>query len=159
MKEVYIYTDGACTGNPGKGGYGAVLIYNGNEKQISEGFRLTTNNRMELLGPIRALSMLKEKCAVTIYSDSKYLTDAINKGWLESWIKNNWRKADKKKVLNVDLWMELDALLKKHDVKLEWVKGHAGNKYNEICDALAVDAYTNNPTSVDTAYEKEVESI
>ena len=153
MKKVEIYTDGACTGNPGKGGYGAVLIYNGAEKQISKGFKNTTNNRMELLACIDALKMLKEPCDVRVYSDSKYLTDAINKGWLSGWIKNGWKKADKKKVLNVDLWTELTELLKKHTVTFIWVKGHDGNKYNEVCDRLAVDAYTNSAAFDDTGYD------
>ena len=153
MKKVEIYTDGACTGNPGKGGYGAVLIYNKTEKQISKGFKNTTNNRMELLACIDALKMLKEPCEVSLYSDSKYLTDAINKGWLQGWIKNGWKKADKKKVLNVDLWMELTELIKKHTITFIWVKGHSGNKYNEICDRLAVDAYTNSAVFDDEEYE------
>ena len=124
MKTVEIYTDGACTGNPGKGGFGAVLIYNGNEKRISKGFRKTTNNRMELMAAIEALKLLKEKCAVNLYSDSKYLTDAINKNWLSSWRKNGWRKADKKPVLNRDLWQEIELLTEKHSVTFIWVKGH-----------------------------------
>mgnify|MGYP003300000799 CR=1 FL=1 len=155
MKEVSIYTDGACTGNPGKGGFGAILIYNENEKSISEGYRLTTNNRMELLAPIKALGLLKEKCKVNLYSDSKYLTDAINQSWLKSWVKNNWKKADKKPVLNVDLWKQLYELMQLHDITFIWVKGHAGNHYNEICDRLAVEAYTNRATNVDIEYEKE----
>ena len=155
MKEVSIYTDGACTGNPGKGGFGAVLIYNENEKSISEGYRLTTNNRMELLAPIKALGLLKEKCKVNLYSDSKYLTDAINKSWLKSWVKNGWKKADKKPVLNVDLWKQLYDLMQLHDITFIWVKGHAGNHFNEICDRLAVEAYSNRATNVDIEYEKE----
>ena len=153
MKKVEIYTDGACTGNPGKGGFGAILVYNGNEKRISKGFRLTTNNRMELLGAIEALRLLKEKCEVTLTSDSKYLTDAINKGWLNSWQKNGWKKADKKPVLNIDLWQELLRLMNEHDVRFEWVKGHAGNHYNEICDLMAVEAYNTNAVNIDENYE------
>lgn len=153
MKKVEIYTDGACTGNPGKGGFGAVLIYNGVEKEISKGFRKTTNNRMELMAAIDALQLLKEPCRVDLYSDSKYLTDAINKGWLESWIKNGWKKADKKPVLNVDLWEKLMHLTQKHLVNFIWVKGHAGNKYNELCDELAVKAYTYSAENIDDNYE------
>ena len=153
MKNVEIYTDGACTGNPGKGGFGAVLIYNGNEKRISRGYRKTTNNRMELMAAIEALKLLKEKCKVTLYSDSKYLTDAINKNWLQSWQKNGWRKADKKSVLNIDLWKQLIELKNNHDVTFVWVKGHDGNSYNEICDTLAVDAYNSCPDSIDEYYE------
>ena len=155
MKKVEIYTDGACTGNPGKGGYGAVLIYNGTEKEISKGFKETTNNRMELLACIDALKRLKEPCIVDLYSDSKYLTDAINKGWLEGWIKNGWKKADKKSVLNVDLWQEMTQLLEKHSVTFIWVKGHNGNKYNEICDRLAVEAYTSAANFTDIHYEEK----
>ena len=155
MKKVEIYTDGACTGNPGKGGYGAVLIYNGTEKEISKGFKETTNNRMELLACIDALKMLKEPYIVDLYSDSKYLTDAINKGWLEGWIKNGWKKADKKSVLNVDLWQEMTQLLEKHSVTFIWVKGHNGNKYNEICDRLAVEAYTSAANFTDIHYEEK----
>ena len=158
MKKVQIYTDGACTGNPGKGGFGAVLIYNGVEKEISQGFRKTTNNRMELMAAIEALILLKEPCKVDLYSDSKYLTDAINKGWLEAWIKNGWRKADKKKVLNVDLWEKIVTLTEKHSVNFIWVKGHAGNKYNEICDALAVNAYTDEAVNIDRNYEIAAEA-
>jgi len=153
MKSVEIYTDGACTGNPGKGGYGAVLIYNGNEKRISAGFRKTTNNRMELMAAAEALSLLKEPCNVTLYSDSKYLTDAINKGWINSWQKNNWRKSDKKPVLNVDLWEKIIGLTQTHSISFIWVKGHDGNIYNEICDKMAVEAYTNSPSAIDKEYE------
>ena len=153
MKSVEIYTDGACTGNPGKGGFGAVLIYNGNEKRISRGYRKTTNNRMELMAAIEALKLLKEPCSVTLYSDSKYLTDAINKNWLESWKNNGWRKSDRKPVLNTDLWAEILELTTVHKVTFVWVKGHCGNKYNEICDSLAVDAYNNSAENTDHYYE------
>lgn len=153
LKKVEIYTDGACTGNPGKGGYGAVLIYNGNEKRISKGFRKTTNNRMELMAAIEALKLLKENCIVDLYSDSKYLTDAINQKWLSSWQKNGWKKADKKPVLNRDLWEELLLLINKHEVTFIWVKGHNGNPYNEICDAMAVEAYNNSSDNIDETYE------
>ncbi len=154
MKKIEIYTDGACTGNPGRGGYGAVLIYKDRVKEISKGFIKTTNNRMELMAAIEALKMLKEPCVVELYSDSKYLTDSINKGWISSWINNGWKKADKKPVLNVDLWKELLELTEKHSVSFIWVKGHAGNQYNEICDKLAVDAYTQNAENIDQNYEK-----
>ena len=141
MKHVEIYTDGACRGNPGVGGWGAILVYNGIEKEISGGERETTNNRMELMGAIAGLEALKEPCAVTLISDSKYLCDAINQGWLESWKAKGWKKADKKPVLNPDLWTRLDRLLQIHSVTFEWVKGHNGNKYNERCDKLAVGEY------------------
>lgn len=137
MKHVDIYTDGACRGNPGRGGWGAILVYGGKEKEISGGEPMTTNNRMELMGAISALELLKEACDVTLTSDSKYLTDAINKGWLENWKKNGWKKADKKPVLNPELWKRLDTLLQKHTVRFVWVHGHEGHVYNERCDVLA----------------------
>ena len=137
MKHVDIYTDGACRGNPGPGGYGAILVYEGREKEMSGGEPNTTNNRMELMGAITALEALKEPCEVTLTSDSKYLTEAINKGWLASWKRNGWKKADKKPVLNVELWQRLDALLNTHTVSFVWVHGHQGHAYNERCDALA----------------------
>lgn len=141
MKEVTIYSDGACSGNPGPGGYGTVLVYYGIEKELSEGFESTTNNRMELLGCIKGLEALKEPCKVTVVSDSKYLCDAINQGWLESWKNRGWKKADKKPVLNQELWERLDRLLSVHTVTFEWIKGHNGHKYNERCDTLAVSEY------------------
>ena len=137
MKHVDIYTDGACRGNPGKGGYGAILVYGGREKELSGGEPLTTNNRMELMAAIAAMEALREPCEITLTSDSKYLTDAINKGWLSSWKKNGWKKADKSKVLNVELWERIDKLLEIHTVTFVWVKGHHGHPYNERCDALA----------------------
>ena len=139
MRHVEIYTDGACRGNPGRGGWGAILVYNGIEKELSGGERETTNNRMELSAVIAALSALKEGCRVTLTTDSQYVVNAIEKGWLSSWKKNNGRKSDKSAVLNVDLWQKLDALLLKHDVSFVWVRGHNGHPYNERCDTLATD--------------------
>lgn len=141
MKKVEIYTDGACSGNPGKGGWGAVLIYNSKEKQFSGADPSTTNNRMELTAVIEALKALKEPCEVTLTTDSKYVCDAINKGWVYSWQKKGWKKADGKKALNVDLWQQLLEQLQIHKVEFVWVKGHTGHKYNEICDTLAVNEY------------------
>ena len=141
MKKVDIYSDGACSGNPGPGGYGTVLVDNGIEKELSEGFESTTNNRMELLGCITGLECLKEPCEVTVTSDSKYLCDAINQGWLESWKARGWKKADKKPVLNQELWERLDRQLSVHKVTFKWIKGHNGHKYNERCDTLAVSEY------------------
>ncbi len=141
MKKVEIYTDGACSGNPGKGGWGAVLRYGTIEKELFGGERETTNNRMELTAAIKALEALKEPCDVTLTSDSKYLVDGISKGWAASWKANGWRKADKKPALNPDLWDRLLELFEKHNVTLVWVKGHAGHPYNERCDALAVNFY------------------
>lgn len=141
MRYVEIYTDGACSGNPGRGGWGAVLVHKGHEKEISGAEKETTNNRMELTAVIMALKALKEPCSVTLTTDSKYVCDAINKKWVFSWEKNGWRKADKKPALNIDLWKQLIELLKKHEVEFVWVRGHNGHKYNERCDALAVNAY------------------
>ncbi len=141
MKQVEIFTDGACSGNPGPGGWGAVLRYNGREKELSGGETNTTNNRMELTAVIEALNCLKEPCKVTLTTDSKYVSDGIGKGWAESWQQNGWRKADKKPALNPDLWERLLKLLKIHDVTINWVKGHAGHPENERCDELAVAYY------------------
>ena len=141
MKNVDIYTDGACSGNPGKGGWGAVLVYGNTEKEISGGNSDTTNNRMELTAVIEALKMLKMPCNVTLTTDSEYVCDAINQQWVYSWKKNGWKKADKKAALNVDLWEELLPLLEIHNVTFNWVKGHNGHPYNERCDSLAVNEY------------------
>ena len=137
MKHVDIYTDGACRGTPGRGGWGASLVYGGVEKELSGGERETTNNRMELTAVISALSALREPCVVTLTSDSKYVIDAITKGWAVSWRAKGWRKADKSPALNVDLWETLLGLLEKHKVEFVWVHGHTGHPYNERCDVLA----------------------
>ena len=137
LKHVDIYTDGACRGNPGRGGWGAILVCDGKEKVLSGGEPMTTNNRMELIAAIEALSALKVPCEVTLTSDSKYLTDAINLGWLKSWRARGWKKADKTPVLNPDLWQKLAELLEMHRVTFVWVRGHDGHPYNERCDALA----------------------
>ena len=137
MRHVDIYTDGACRGNPGAGGWGAILVYNGIEKERSGGEASTTNNRMELSAAIAALSALKEPCDVTLTSDSKYMIDGITKGWAKSWKSKGWRKADKSPALNPDLWDELLNLIDKHNVTFIWVRGHAGHPYNERCDKLA----------------------
>lgn len=138
MKKVDIYTDGACSGNPGPGGWGAVIVYRGIEKELSGGEHKTTNNRMELTAVISALLMLKEPCDITLYSDSKYIVDALNHGWAKSWKKNQWIKSDKKPALNVDLWEKLLELCSVHKVKPVWIRGHVGHEYNERCDRLAV---------------------
>lgn len=136
-KKVDIYTDGACSGNPGVGGWGAVLFYRGVRKEMSGAEGQTTNNRMELTAMIRALSALKEDCEVTLYSDSAYCVDAFNKGWIASWKANGWRTADKSEVKNPDLWQELLALAERHKVIFVKVKGHSDNEHNNRCDALA----------------------
>lgn len=138
MKHVKLFTDGACSGNPGPGGWAAILQYNGYEKELSGGEPETTNNRMELTAVIEGLSALKEPCAVDLVSDSKYVIDSIQKGWVYSWKKNGWRKADKKPALNVDLWEKLLELLEIHQVNFIWIKGHDGHPENERCDKLAV---------------------
>ncbi len=137
MKQVYLYTDGACRGNPGVGGWGAVLKYKDVRREMSGGEALTTNNRMELLGAINGLEALKEPCSVILTSDSKYLVDGMTKGWARSWKAKNWKKADGKPALNPELWDRLLSLCDIHKVEFIWVKGHAGHPENERCDALA----------------------
>jgi len=140
MKTVEIYTDGACSGNPGPGGYGVILKSGDHQREISAGFRKTTNNRMEMRAVIEGLRLLKEPCQVTVYSDSKYLVDAVQKGWARRWQKNNWYRNVREKALNTDLWTTLLELLENHQVKFHWVRGHDGHPENERCDQLAVQA-------------------
>lgn len=140
LKEVEIYTDGACRGNPGRGGWGAILVYQGKEKELSGGEPLTTNNRMELTAVISALNQLKEPCRVTLTSDSTYVVHAITKGWLDNWMRLGFRKAGNKPLPNDDLWRQLAEAMKPHQIRWEWVRGHEGHPYNERCDALAVAA-------------------
>lgn len=151
MKHVDIYTDGACRGNPGRGGWGAVLVYGEHERELSGGEPHTTNNRMELCGVIAALSALREPCEVTLTSDSRYVVEAVNNGWAEGWRARGWKKADKSPALNVDLWEQLLGLLKKHKVTFCWVRGHAGHAYNERCDRLATAFADSFPPSEDEA--------
>lgn len=139
MKQIHIYTDGSCLGNPGPGGYGAVLVFNQHRKEISQGFKHTTNNRMELLATIEALKTLTEKCNVSLTTDSQYVKNGINQ-WIKNWKKNGWRTSDKKPVKNVDLWQQLDEAVKHHEISWHWVKGHSGHPENERCDDLARDA-------------------
>lgn len=138
MKKVTIYTDGACSGNPGPGGWGAILLYGAHRKELSGGASETTNNRMELTGVIEALSALKEPCEVELWSDSKYVIDGLGKGWAKNWRKNGWIKSNKKPALNPDLWGRLLDLCDVHTVHLHWVKGHADNENNNRCDEMAV---------------------
>ena len=142
-KEVNLYTDGACSGNPGPVGYGAILIYNGIEKEISGGEENTTNNKMEIMAVLKGLQMLKEPCKVTVYSDSAYVVNTIDKGWIYGWKKNNWRKSDKSQVKNIELWEEMLRLMEIHEIKFIKVKGHSDNEYNNRCDKLAVKAREN----------------
>jgi len=140
LKKVKIYTDGACSGNPGPGGYGTVLKYNGQEKELSGGYKRTTNNRMELMAVIVGLESLKERCIVDVYSDSKYIVDAVIKGWAKRWEQKGWMRNKKEAAKNPDLWERLLDLLDEHQVQMHWVKGHAGHSENERCDRLAVQA-------------------
>ncbi|AQS59871.1 ribonuclease HI [Desulforamulus ferrireducens] len=140
LKEVTIYTDGACSGNPGPGGYGVVMLYKDQRKELSAGFNNTTNNRMELLAAIVGLENLKEPCKVTLYTDSQYLVNAVEKGWAKKWRANGWMRNKKEPALNADLWERILQQLDRHQVKFIWVKGHAGNPENERCDRLAVEA-------------------
>jgi len=137
MKKVQIYTDGACLGNPGPGGWAAILEYNGKTKELSGGEAATTNNRMELMAAIAGLEALTERCAVTLTTDSRYVADGMGKGWAVSWRRNGWKKADKADALNPDLWQRLLDAAARHDVRFVWVRGHAGHAMNERCDALA----------------------
>lgn len=138
LKQVTIFTDGACSGNPGPGGYGAILRYGATEKELSGGEHATTNNRMELLGPIMALRALKQPCRVTLYTDSQYVANGITKGWAEKWKANGWMRNKKEPAANADLWEQLLAEILRHEVSIQWVKGHAGHPENERCDRLAV---------------------
>ena len=153
MKHVTIYTDGSCKNNPGPGGYGVVLQYGEHSKELSAGFRLTTNNRMEILAAIVGLEALKEPCEVRLLSDSQYLVNAIEKGWARRWQTNGWMRGNKEKAVNPDLWEKLLALCRTHKVRFEWVRGHAGHRENERCDKLATSAATNPNYSVDEFYE------
>ena len=150
QQSVHIYTDGSCLGNPGPGGYGAILIYGKHRKEISEGFTLTTNNRMELLATIEALKLLTKPCQVELTTDSQYVKNGINQ-WIHNWRRNGWRTKDKKPVKNADLWQALDEVIQQHEVNWHWVKGHSGHPENERCDDLARTA-AESPTKEDTGY-------
>ena len=157
MPKVTIYTDGACANNPGAGGYGAILFFkreNGEniQKQIYKGFKLTTNNRMELLAVIDSLNCLKKPCNIELYSDSKYVTDAINQNWLGNWVDKNWKLNTKNPVKNIDLWKRYIEVSKPHNIQFIWVKGHNENIYNEMCDKLAVMARSSNNLETDEGF-------
>ncbi len=153
-KQVTIYTDGACEGNPGPGGYGVVLLHAGGRRELSEGYRLTTNNRMELLAVIRGLEALKERCRVTLHSDSRYVIDGIEKGWAARWRANDWMRNKKEAAINPDLWGRLLDLCDAHDIKFRWVRGHSGVPENERCDRLAVEAARGKNLQADEVYEQ-----
>jgi ribonuclease HI len=155
QKDVIIYTDGACEPNPGPGGYGVVLIYGDHRKELSGGYRLTTNNRMEIMAAIQGLEALKNPCKVTLYSDSEYLVKAMTLGWVERWKSKNWRRNKREKALNVDLWERLLALCETHQVEFAWVKGHAGNRENERCDQLSYAAIEKPDLPADEGYESK----
>jgi ribonuclease HI len=152
-KQVVIYADGACEPNPGPGGYGVVLLYGTVRKEFAGGFRLTTNNRMEIYAAIRGLELLKEPCNVTLHSDSRYLVDAMMKGWVAAWKKKNWWRTNKARAANVDLWERLSALCDTHRVEFVWVKGHAGNPENERCDQISYAALRRTDLAIDHGYE------
>lgn len=155
VKQVTIYTDGACIGNPGPGGYGALLLYNGHRKELSGGFRRTTNNRMELFAAVAALEALKEPCHVTLYSDSEYLVKGMTLGWARKWEAQDWRRSAKEAASNADLWERLLRLCEKHTVEFEWVRGHAGNIENERVDRLAMQAALRPDLPVDEGYKRD----
>lgn len=149
-----IYTDGACLGNPGPGGYGVILKYRGHRKELSEGFRQTTNNRMELMAAITALESLKDRCRVTLYTDSQYLVDSITQGWAQQWREKGWKRNKREKALNPDLWEKLLNLFEQHEVEIKWLRGHAGDEENESADALAGKAAKGPKLKTDHYYEK-----
>lgn len=153
MKQVTLYTDGACINNPGPGGYGALLLYDSHRKELSAGYRMTTNNRMEILAAIAGLEVLKEPCQVSLYSDSQYLVNAIEKGWARRWQANGWKRNSKEKAVNPDLWERLLALCRIHKIEFKWVRGHAGHPENERCDELATSAARGAHLAIDEGYE------
>ncbi|GAA5479545.1 ribonuclease HI [Haloferula helveola] len=157
MKEVTIHTDGACRGNPGPGGYGVVMVSGRHRLELSEGYRRTTNNRMELLAAIVALEKLKTACRVTLYSDSRYPVDAMTKGWLRGWKYRGWRTSNRQPVKNPDLWRRLEATSEPHEIEWKWLRGHAGHRENERCDELAVAASRGSRLEIDAAFEAPAE--
>ncbi len=152
-EQVTIYTDGACLGNPGPGGYGAVLLYGSHRKELSGGFRLTTNNRMEITAALEALEALEEPCRVTLYSDSQYLVNAMSKGWAQRWQANGWKRNKREDAVNPDLWERMLELCRRHTVEFRWVRGHSGTKENERCDRLAVAAARDSGLPDDPGYK------
>jgi len=155
MKKITLYSDGSSRGNPGPGGYGVVLEYGKHTRELSQGFRTTTNNRMELLGVIAALETLKEECEVTVVSDSKYVIDAVKQGWLAGWKNNGWSRGKNQTLKNKDLWQRMDVIIPRHKITWQWVKGHAGHPQNERCDELATIAADSNELDIDQNFEDE----
>lgn len=156
LKQVTIYTDGACSGNPGPGGYGVIVTDDEERRELSAGFRLTTNNRMEILAAIEGLKSLRCPCRVTLYTDSQYVTQSVTQGWAARWRENGWQRNKKEKAVNPDLWDPLLDLCSQHEVRFEWVKGHAGHSENERCDQLAVSASQQRDLPADAGYERSV---
>jgi ribonuclease HI len=154
VKKVIIYTDGGCSPNPGPGGYGVVLLYREHRQELSGGYRITTNNRMELTAAIRGLQALKERCDVTLFSDSQYVVNGITKGWARRWKSKGWIKGDKRPAENIDLWEDLLSLCESHTVRFEWIRGHNGHAENECCDRLAGAALRRPDLSSDSTYER-----
>jgi ribonuclease HI len=156
LKHVTIYTDGACLGNPGPGGYGIVLLYQGRRRELSGGYRETTNNRMEIMAALTGLKALKERCRVTLYSDSEYLVKTMAKGWAKRWRQSNWRRNKRQIALNPDLWEELLKLNEYHEIEFKWVKGHAKSKENNRCDELALQAAQQSNLPIDEGYSQKL---
>ena len=152
-KHVIIYTDGACTGNPGPGGYGVVLIFGERRRELSGGYRLTTNNRMELVGPIKGLEALNQSCRVTLHSDSQYVVESTKEGWAKRWRSNGWMRSKREQAVNPDLWGKLLDLCETHEVEFQWIRGHSGDVENERCDQLAVQAAHGKNLPADDGYE------
>ena len=152
--SIKLYSDGACSGNPGPGGWGAVFSKNGQTEKLSEGYKFTTNNRMELLGIIEPLEKLEKSCSVEIYTDSKYVVNAINENWLKNWIKKGWKNSNNKPVLNIDLWKRFLPLLEKHNLQFNWIKGHNSHVENELCDIMAVKESRKRSENIDVGYDK-----
>ncbi|WP_343219701.1 ribonuclease HI [Oceaniferula marina] len=153
MKQISIYTDGSSRGNPGPGGFGTLLVYNGHCKELSGGFAKTTNNRMEILAALKGIEALSEPCKITLYSDSKYLIDAMDKGWIHGWRKKGWSRGPNKPLKNADLWQRMSKAVQKHQISWQWVKGHAGHRENERCDALATAAADRKGNPPDPGFE------
>jgi ribonuclease HI len=156
IQEVEIYSDGACTGNPGPGGFGVILKYKNCRKELSAGYRKTTNNRMELMAAIEGIRMLKNLCKVILYTDSQYIADSISKGWAQKWREKNWMRNKKEKAQNPDLWEKLLNLFEKHEIDVKWVRGHSGNPENERADQLATQAIKKKNLRTDYYYEKQI---
>lgn len=152
MKEIKIFTDGSSRGNPGRGGYGTLLFYKGHCKELSQGFKKTTNNRMEIMAALAGIEALREPCKVTVFSDSRYVVDAMSKGWLYGWKKKGWKRGAKDKLKNVDLWKRMYAAIQEHEIDWQWVKGHAGQKENERCDQLATEAADSRNLIIDKGF-------